>query len=106
MIHITKDKFVWLDVTKRIKKSPMLWVENELYAVHDDESDSLLESEEEVIEAINLGLRICMEGGYLPSKYTPQKDWWGKAKKVVKDGYVYVRWTDVDLPAITFGNVN
>jgi len=106
MIHITKDKFVWLDVTKRIKKSPMLWVENELYAVHDDDSDSLLESVEEVIEAINLGLRICMEGGYLPSKYTPQKDWWGKAKKVVKDGYVYVRWTDVDLPAITFGNVN
>jgi len=104
MIHITKDKFVWLDVTKRIKKSPTLWVENELYAVHDDDSDSLLESVEEVIEAINLGLRICMEGGYLPSKYIPQKNWWGKAKKVVKDGYVYVRWNDVKLNSITFGN--
>ena len=33
MIHITKDKFVWLDVTERIKRSPTLWVENELYAV-------------------------------------------------------------------------
>ena len=104
MIHITKDKFVWLDVTDRIKKSPMLWVENELYAVHDDDSESLLESVEEVIEAINLGLRICMEGGYLPSKYIPQKNWWGKAKKVVKDGYVFVRWNDVKLNSFTFGN--
>jgi hypothetical protein len=96
MIHITKDNFVWVDVTERIKKSPMLWVENELYVVYDDDSESLLESVDEVLEAIRLELRVCIEGGHLPSKYTPQKNWWAKAKKVVKDGYVYVRWSDVD----------
>ena len=96
MIHITKDNFVWLDVTKRIGDSPMLWLENELYVVYDDDSESLLESVDEVLEALRLELRICIEGGYLPSKYTPQKNWWGNAKKVIKDGYVYVRWSDVD----------
>ena len=98
MIYVTKDNFVWLDVTKQLTKSPKAWVENEIYAVHDDESESLLESIEEVIEAINLGLRLCIEGGYLPSTHTPQKTWWHKAQKVVKDGYVYVRWADVKIP--------
>ena len=73
MIYVTKDTFVWLDVTKQLTKSPRAWVESEIYAVHDDDSESLLESIEEVIEAINLGLRLCVEGGYLPSKYTPQE---------------------------------
>ena len=62
MIHITKDNFVWVDVTERIKKSPMLWVENELYVVYDDDSEALLESVDEVLEAIRLELRVCIEG--------------------------------------------
>ncbi len=98
MIYITKDNFVWLDVTEQLTHFPTAWVEKQIYAVHDDESESLLESIEEVTEAINLGLRLCIEGGYLPSTHTPQKTWWHKAQKIVKDGYVYVRWADVKIP--------
>ena len=38
MIYITKDNFVWLDVTEQLTQSPRAWVENEIYAVHDDDS--------------------------------------------------------------------
>ena len=58
-IHITKDNFVWLDITNKMKKAKgnerdEIWVGNEIFALHDDDSESLIESHEELEEAINL----------------------------------------------------
>ena len=53
---ITKDNFIWMDVTDKMrhgnKAREALWHYNELYAIHDDDSESLLESHEEIDEAI------------------------------------------------------
>lgn len=100
-IILSKDNFVWLDVTESMKygnkKREELWLAHELYVLHDDDSDSLLESHDEIDEALSLGLRIVIEGGYLPTTYTTQPKWWWAAHKILKDGYWYVRWTDVKL---------
>ena len=50
MMYITRDDFVWLDVTSEIKNGEL--PSKELYAVYDDDSESLLESREEVNVAL------------------------------------------------------
>ena len=101
-IHITKDNFVWLDVTEAMKhghkKREEYWLAHELYAVYDDDSESLLESHTEIDEALQLGVKVCIEGGYLPAQHTTHPRWWNNAKKLIKDGYIYVRWSDVKIP--------
>ena len=96
-MHITKDNFVWLDVTDKMKygiaKIEEIWLGHELYAVHDDDTDSLIESHEEIEEAVKLGLKICIEVGYLPKKDKPK--WWSKANKKIIDGHWWVKISDI-----------
>ena len=74
MIHITKDNFVWLDVTSKCKSMTRIWElsnVHELYEVCDDASDHLIENIHRIPRRINQGSRICVEVGYFP-KETPQ----------------------------------
>jgi hypothetical protein len=113
MIHITEDNFVWLDVSEAMKHGHKMreeyWLAHELYAVFDDGSDSLLESHEEIDEALKLNVRVCIEGGHLklnvrvciegghlPKKYHPRNTWDG-TDKILKDGYWYVKMADINL---------
>ena len=45
---VTKDNFIYKDVTDQMKYGEKareaLWYAHELYAIHDDDSESLLES--------------------------------------------------------------
>ncbi len=95
-IYVTKkDRFVWLDVTERMKygnkKREEVWLAHELFAVHDDDSESLLESHDEIDEALRLGLKIGIEVGHLPKR----NDWWSKSEKITQGGYVYLRAKDL-----------
>ena len=71
-VIITKDNLIWMDVTYQMKygekSREVLWYAHELYAIHDDDSDSLLESYQEIDEAIKLGLRVAIKVGYMPKK--------------------------------------
>ena len=77
MIHITKDNFVWLDITSRnIFSYPqcnsmtrILELNNvhELYEVGDDGTDHLIENVADIPRIISEGARICIEVGYLPT---------------------------------------
>ena len=59
---VTKDNFIYKDVTDQMKYGEKareaLWYAHELYAIYDDDSESLLESHEEIDEAIKLGLNV------------------------------------------------
>lgn len=78
MIYITKeDHFVWLDVTKKCKLFNSVLELNqahELYAVSDDDVDSLIliEDVDMVPRCVKRGYRICIEVGHLPKKYHPR----------------------------------
>ncbi len=98
MIYITKDNFVWKDVTAvcKQKRSAVydIWILNELYEVTDEETDHLLESYDEVTDAIDNGSRICIEVGHLPTQYKPKQMWSNTIKKLI-GGYWYVRMSDI-----------
>tara|TARA_B100001057_G_C22172960_1_gene690178 strand:+ start:73 stop:387 length:315 start_codon:yes stop_codon:yes gene_type:complete len=100
MIHITKDHFVWLDVTDRMKYGckwrEEIWMGFELFSVDDDDSESLLESHEDIDKALESGLRICIEVDHLPSQYHPKQTWKDTDKKLI-DGYWYVKMADINL---------
>tara|TARA_R110000824_G_scaffold267856_2_gene456643 strand:- start:248 stop:463 length:216 start_codon:yes stop_codon:yes gene_type:complete len=69
MIHITKDNFVWLDVTSKCKSMTRILELNnvhELYEVGDDGNDRLIEDIDDIPRIISEGARICIEVGYLP----------------------------------------
>ena len=70
-IYITKDNFAWLDVTERMKygnkKREEVWMAHELYVVHDDDSDSQIESHDEIDEALKLGLQLESKSVTYPS---------------------------------------
>ena len=99
-IYITKeDKFVWLDLTdKLIKGEKWKWLGHELYAVFDDDSEELLESEEEVDEALKLGLKVCMEVGFLEPEQ--KQKWWHKAEKIKINGYFFVKYNDIKFGSV------
>ena len=91
-IYITKDNFVWLDVTESDNIEKIFASHEQLYAVYDDDSESLIESMDELVEAISIGVKICIEVGHLPKKKEP---WFHSAKKILKDGYWYVKINDI-----------
>jgi len=66
-----------------------------VYALHEDESESLLESAEELAEALKLGLRIVQEVGYMPRKQ--KRKWFYSADKELIDGYWYVKVADIEF---------
>ena len=92
-MYITKDNFVWLDVTDRMKygkkKREEVWLAHELFVVHDDDSESIIESHDEIDEALKLGLRIGIEVGHLPK---PQIQNWQEVDKRIIDGHWWVKF--------------
>ncbi len=98
-MYITKDNFVWLDVTDRMKygkkKREDIWLGNELYVVYEDDTEALIESHDEIDEALKLGLKICIEVGHLPKSVSSKTQWWSQANKKVIGGYWYVKITDI-----------
>lgn len=98
-LHKTKDNFVWLDITDRCNKGEIdIIMHNELYAVFDDDSETLLESIEEIEEALKLNLRVCIEVGYLPEE--KKESWWHKADKKIINGYFYVKYNDIKFGSV------
>lgn len=97
-IHITKDGFVWLDVTERMKygkkKREEVWLAHELFVVHDDDSESLIESHDEIDEALKLGLRICIEVGLLPKPKPTAIQNWQEVDKRIINGHWWVKYGD------------
>jgi len=73
-VRVTKDDFVWMVVTHHMKSGVKqvrdLWKNHTLYALYDDGTESVVESDEEIDEAIN--------------------------KKLI-DGYWYVKINDLKL---------
>ena len=62
-IIITRDKFSWIDVTEkaeRLFKTGML----ELYQLYEDESESLIQSEFDLQEALENKRPIVIENGF------------------------------------------
>lgn len=102
-IHITKDNFAWLDVTEAMKqgqkKREEYWLAHEIYAVYNDDSESLLESHDEIDEALKLGVRICIEVGYLPTQYRPCNIWKDTDKELI-NGYWYVKIADLKFGSV------
>lgn len=103
MIYITKDNFTWLDVTGRCDDTSiaeaLLSIHN-LYALFDDESESLIESMVELKYTLKLGLKVVIPVGFLPRKNLPYsiKD----SKTVVKDGYLYARVKDLSAKRVVY----
>jgi len=78
LIITKKDNFVWLNVTEEMKyghkKREEIWLSFELFAINsDDDSESLLESHEDIDEALRVGYKIGIEVGQLPSEYKKTK---------------------------------
>ena len=95
-IYITKDGFVWLDVTERMKygkkKREEVWLAHELFVVHDDDSESLIESHDEIDEALKLKLRIGIEVGLLPKPKPMAIQNWHEVDKRIIDGHWWVKY--------------
>lgn len=96
---VTRDNFIWMDVTDQMKyghkERETLWMAHELYAIYEDDSDSLLESHEEIDEALKLGVRIAIGVGHMPRKQ--KRKWFYSADKELIDGYWYVKVADIEF---------
>ena len=104
MIRITKDNFVWMDVTHICKqgedRTEELCISGlQIYEVTPEETDHALQTWDEVEAAINNGSRICIEVGHLPLSYRPRKLWDGVEKKLI-DGYWYAKISDQALAEV------
>ena len=89
-LYTTKDNFSWWIVTDKADKI----FETDsipLYVIYEDESESLIESLDELHEAINLNLPVAMELGYI----TSQPSLWEKCERVLRNGHWYVKLSDV-----------
>jgi len=92
MIIKTKDNFMWLDITDKLKTQSAikeLWQAFDLYELTDEEHDFQLESVDEVTEALKHS-RVCIEIGY-----HKQDEWFHNADKILKDGYWYAKINDI-----------
>ncbi len=94
MIITKRDSFVWRDISPVQAKEIFKCNALELYVIHDDETESLLESEDELNFAIENNMLICIEVGRLPKKYI-QGCSWNKTKRKVIDGFWYVKLSDI-----------
>lgn len=62
-IKITSDNFVWHILTS--SEAKQIFERVEIYALHDDDSESLIESEAELDTHIRKGSRIGIEAGFI-----------------------------------------
>jgi len=84
-----KDGFCWWDVTDNAEAIYNIGAV-ELFILYDDDSESLIDNEEELFEAKSLNLRIVMELGYIQKK----PDLWSRCKRILKDGHWYIKLSD------------
>lgn len=61
--YITQDNFVWQDIRDQGKEFEDF--SEEIFLVHDDESESLVNTEEDFDKAILNNERLCVEVGFL-----------------------------------------
>lgn len=61
--YITKDNFVWQDIRDQGKDFEEF--SEEIFIVHDDGSESLVQTEEDFDKAIVDNERLCIEEGFL-----------------------------------------
>lgn len=87
---------VWLDITKQCQKgenSIQEIISNfRLFVLYDDNTYEQVEFVEEVVEAIALDLKIIIYVGN-----ERKQSWFHQAKKILKNGYWYVRIADLKL---------
>jgi hypothetical protein len=82
-----RDGCYWWDLTD---KAEDIYKSIELYVLFDDESESLVESIEEIHEAINNNLRIAMKMGYVGKR----PDLWAKCQRFLRKGHWYIKLSD------------
>jgi hypothetical protein len=90
-IKITKeDQFVWLIVTEKAKEifNSGLF---DLFIVYDDDSESLIESSEQINEALENGLDIGIEVGFINDD-VDLFDHYGRIPKKIR--YIIETYTD------------
>ncbi|WP_373156913.1 hypothetical protein [Bacteroides cellulosilyticus] len=78
-MKITNDCFVWLTVDS--KKATEIWQKEvfNLFALYDDDSETLIESEAQLANAISCGFQIGIEVGQLENHKSTQN---GETKDV------------------------
>ena len=86
-----KDGFNWYKLNE--VQAYKCWNESvfEIYAVFDDETESLLESLEEIKEAFEQNTAVCMAVGQ-----AKPKPWFHQAKKTLISGHWYVKVSDIN----------
>jgi hypothetical protein len=89
---ITDDNFVFIDV-RPMAREFFKCVDLYMYFEH-EQSESLIESEEELEYAERQGITIVMEGGHLPKKISARIKW-AEAEKIVHEGNIYLRSKDI-----------
>ena len=107
----THDDFIWLDVTERCindeKTTTEIWLAHELYAVNPTGSedsfstskDRVLQTYEDVTEALKHGRLICIEVGFLPERGNRGQ----KGEKVdYRDPFRNVSEPEVDLTSFSW----
>ena len=87
---------IWLNVTRQCQKGETFIQEImnnfTLFILHDDNTYEQVEFVEEVVEAIALDLKIIIYVGN-----EKKQSWFHQAKKILKNGYWYVRIADLKL---------
>lgn len=78
-MKITNDGFVWLTVNS--KKATEIWQKEvfNLFVLHDDDSETLIESEAQLADAISCGFQIGIEVGQIENYESTQN---GETKDV------------------------
>jgi hypothetical protein len=69
MIYISKDNFVWLDVSEKYETQEewkALMDLHELFAVDDQDVDHLIESPNQIPDVLRYYGRVCIEVGHWP----------------------------------------
>ena len=67
-MYITKeDNFVWKVLSKEEAMAIFTVGRTELYAIHDDDSETLIEGDEDLERAFNDGLKVAIEVGHVPA---------------------------------------
>lgn len=87
---------IWLNVTRQCQQGETFIQEImnnfTLFILHDDNTYQQVEFVDEVVEAIALDLKIIIYVGN-----EKKQSWFHQAKKILKNGYWYVRIADLKL---------
>jgi hypothetical protein len=68
MIHITKeDNFVWKVLSKEEATAILSVGKIDLYAIHDDDSETLIEGEDHLKSVLIGGFKVAIEVGHIPT---------------------------------------